>query len=147
MRGLNFRCKIGVLRENGIESVYCHEKGEPENTGVVLRDYYPLDRANELLKLGDISYLKESIENSNFYNRDREVPLYEVESRLYPDEESFLSVGPVDYFYVLRNDGWYVKSMSNLDNYRSINDFVTVDEALLVKPSYKKREEVKTPKW
>ena len=146
MRGLHFRCKIGIQIGESVRSIYCHDGGTPEEVGVVLRDNYDLHQTNELLKLGDMSYLRETPEASNFYARDRELEAYLCEARDYDTVDAFLAIGPVDYFYLLTDDGWKVKSSKDVDNYRVVEEFISIDDALLIKAVYRKPD-VKSPKW
>lgn len=146
MRGLIFRCKIGIQIGESVRSVYCHANGEPDKVGLMLRDNYDLHKTNELLNQGDMSYLGVNLEECNFYSRDRNVDKRDCEARDYETIERFLTVGPVDYFYLLTDDGWRVKSSKDVDNYKVVEDFMSIDDALLIKPVYRKPE-VKTPRW
>lgn len=71
---MSTRSNIGIKRKNGnIEVVYCHSDGYLSYNGKMLLDNYQnLDKVNSLINLGDMSYLKEDIESTFFYGRDRE---------------------------------------------------------------------------
>jgi hypothetical protein len=146
MRGKTARCKIGVLQGDIIKSVYCHQEAFPEVTGILLRDNYDLAKTLQLLEHGDLSYLGKTLQDCNFYARDRHVDLQDCCVREYDSTEKFLSIGAVDYFYLLKDDGWHVISSEYVDNYKVIPNFMTIDDALLVKAQYRKAE-VKVPRW
>ena len=146
MRGLNFRCKIGIQIGESVRSVYCHRGAEPHEVGVMLRDYYDLEKTNELLKQGDMSHLGKTLEECNFYSRDRMLDMRECEAHDYDTVDNFLTFGPVDYYYLLRDNGWVVISSQGVDNYKVVNEFMSVDDALLIKAEYRKPD-VKSPRW
>lgn len=148
MRGLSYRCKVGiVLDDQTISSVYCHQGGEPEIVGILLRDHYNKEETLKLLDMGDMSFLGKNIEETNFYNRDRNLDKRECALRNFDTVDEFLKFGPVDYAYLFKDDQWFVVSAKDVDNYKIIDDFVTIDEALLVKPRYVKKEKIATPMW
>ena len=70
---MSTRSNIGIKRKNGnVEVVYCHNDGYLSYNGKMLLDNYQnLDKVNSLINLGDISSLKEDIESTFFYGRDR----------------------------------------------------------------------------
>jgi hypothetical protein len=56
------RSTIAIKTPKGIRSIYCHYDGYPEHTGAILREkYITPSKINELLELGDISYLGEDV--------------------------------------------------------------------------------------
>ena len=60
-------------KENTIKGIYCHFDGYLEHNGkYLINSYNNYEKVLELINLGDISSLNESIENSIFYGRDRE---------------------------------------------------------------------------
>ena len=71
---MSTRSNIGIKRKNGnVEVVYCHNDGYLSYNGKMLLDnYQEIDKVNSLINLGDMSYLKEDIESTFFYGRDRE---------------------------------------------------------------------------
>lgn len=64
---------INVQSEDGTwYCVYCHWDGYPSHHLPILNEYYSdTKRAMDLVEMGDISVLSESIEDSIFYGRDR----------------------------------------------------------------------------
>ena len=72
---MSTRSRIGVLNENGsIESIYCHADGYPEGVGSLLISHHNSEeKAREIISLGDLSFLGESLETgeTSAYGRDR----------------------------------------------------------------------------
>ena len=64
---------IGIKRLDGsINKIYCHWDGYIEHNGLYLQLCYDTPKKiEELLKLGNLSSLGETIENCNAYHRDR----------------------------------------------------------------------------
>jgi hypothetical protein len=62
-------CNIGVLQESGhCVTVYCHNNGWPRFVGRTLLDHYPSrELAWNLLKNGDIHFLEESVDLTEYY--------------------------------------------------------------------------------
>ena len=60
---ISTRSRIGILKRNGkVETIYCHFDGYIEYNGRMLDEFYnDLKKIKELIKLGDISSLKENI--------------------------------------------------------------------------------------
>lgn len=58
------RCVIGIIRKNGsIECISCHNDGYLQGVGDVLLEHYTdQNKIEHLLKLGDLSALRENIE-------------------------------------------------------------------------------------
>ena len=72
---MSTRGRIGVIKKVGsVESIYCHFDGYLEGVGKMLNDNYQnYNDIKELIKLGNISGLKEKV-NSN--NKDEETIAY-----------------------------------------------------------------------
>ena len=66
------RSIIAKLDDNGVQAIYCHNDGYLSNNGKILDQHYQdEDKVDELLLLGDCSSLKDTIEDTIFYMRDR----------------------------------------------------------------------------
>lgn len=68
------RSRIGILNEDKmtVESVYCHWDGYLSNNGKLLNEHWKdLESVKELIRLGDLSSLGTTIQDSVFYGRDR----------------------------------------------------------------------------
>ena len=122
------RSRIGIERQDGIvESIYCHWDGYVENNGQLLSQHYnDVEKVEELISLGDISYLEERVKPEGYqhtydtpeegvvvaYHRDRGEEFrkprvnYSVEYYWKSDFE--------DYGYLFTKDGvWVVKGFSS----------------------------------
>lgn len=117
---MSTRSNIGIKRKNGnIEVVYCHCDGYLSYNGKMLLDNYQnLDKVNSLINLGDMSYLKEDIESTFFYGRDREEG--STDKRVYNNLEDYLQNVDslfIEYIYLFdetKNKWEYTESY--LDN-------------------------------
>lgn len=70
---MSTRCTIIVKVGEKYKEVYCHHDGYEEHTGKILRNNYNSQAAAEsIVKLGDLSFLGETLETSIFYGRDRQ---------------------------------------------------------------------------
>ena len=101
---MSTRSYIGKLINGNVHSVYCHHDGYPEGVGQTLLNHYNEKNVNQLLELGGISSLCNTIEETaqNAYHED-----VHVDTR-----EDYLSdngpVRSIDYSYLLEDDTWIV---------------------------------------
>ena len=87
--------------KNGlVRHIYCHFDGYPEHNGKILNEHYrDPSKVKELLALGDMSALGETIDSSIFYNRDRKERLHILEPislKELAEEDAY------DYRYLLK---------------------------------------------
>jgi hypothetical protein len=70
---MSTRSNIAIeLKDGLIRNVYCHNDGYPEHNGVILTTHYnDEDSARNLINLGYLSYVGESLETTIAYHRDR----------------------------------------------------------------------------
>lgn len=99
------RSTIAIENEDGsVYFIYCHFDGYLENNGRILLEHYQnRDTVSELVKIGDMSCLEETLEDCVFYS-ERNGPCMAV------NLEDYLKnfEGFQDYNYILRSDGnWY----------------------------------------
>jgi len=140
---MSTRSHIGVHRINEpekIDYIYCHSDGYPEHQGFILTNYYnTIEKVNELMKLGDLSYLGEEIgekhdmdkrtyfqkrENNwcSAFGRDRGETGTEAKTDLY---FKVASDNSVDYFYIFSpsSNKWFCikfnTQLINLDKFTS----------------------------
>jgi hypothetical protein len=89
------------------KSIYCQYDGYPEHHYPILSNFYnTTEKVRELMKMGDISVLDESIESSIFYGRDRkELATKHSTFKSYNDliRES---KGVAGYFYYWDGEKW-----------------------------------------
>jgi len=76
------RSTIGMRTEDGIRAVYCHWDGYPEGVGETLKVAYATKASVvDLLDLGDISSLDDTLERSVFYvDRGEELKIHTFKS-------------------------------------------------------------------
>jgi hypothetical protein len=67
------RSNIGILNQDGIvDYIYCHYDGYIDHNGKTLNEYYNTEeKVRELISLGDMNALTETIDSSIFYKRDK----------------------------------------------------------------------------
>jgi hypothetical protein len=90
------------------KSVYCHYDGYLEHTGQVLLKHYDSVKANQLVALGDNSGVQPTLDEMNFYGRDRDEQ--NVEYQVAHSFEEFLEQVELccaEYYYVMRDGQWY----------------------------------------
>ncbi len=103
------RSRVGVMHGDVCKSVYCHYDGYLEHTGEMLHRHYNSVRANELVALGDNSGVQETVEEMNFYGRDRGEE--DVSWQVAHTFEEFLEQVEscfAEFYYVMRDGVWYV---------------------------------------
>ena len=96
------RSRIAVKQQDGsVKSIYCHFDGYPLYNGATLLDYYPREKANALMEVGNIRQLGVP---PNYH-------LYDQEGIHYKTFELFLEdLGHEgeEYGYILmEDDQWY----------------------------------------
>jgi len=128
------RSAIGIVRDGGIEGIYCHWDGYPQHHGHILLNYYNQEKTNQLMKHGSLSVLGPNIgvkhafsnphpwnsaaylaeeslqENScTFYGRDRGDK--ETESKIFNDVSEFIDYyrsSGAEYSYLMKDGEWYL---------------------------------------
>jgi len=97
------RSYIGKVINGRVHSIYCHWDGYPEGVGSVLLQYYDSEKVDGLLKLGGISSLQETVEESavKAYHEDVNVDIR---------EDYFSNDGDygIEYSYLLEDGVWKV---------------------------------------
>ena len=123
--------------DDTILAIYCHNDGYLSNNGKILDQHYAnKDDVNELLAGGDISSLKDTIENTIFYARDRgednkEAITLKNETELL--KHAFESCD-AEVVYMFAYGTWYVYDNSNKIGDSSYQ-FIELDEALYNVPA------------
>ena len=126
------RSIIAKLDDNGLEAIYCHNDGYLSNNGKILDQHYAnKDDVNELLAGGDISSLKDTIEDTIFYMRDRGEE--NKEATTLKDESALLEFAfeqcDAELVYMFAYGSWYVYDNSNKIGDSSYQ-FIELEEAL-----------------
>jgi hypothetical protein len=61
------RSRIGVMHGDIVKSVYCHWDGYLDNNGRILQEHFDSVKANQLVSLGDLSFLDQVHSNGGEY--------------------------------------------------------------------------------
>jgi len=112
------RSRIAIENQDGsVTSIYCHWDGHIETNGVILNNNYTTkDKVEELIALGDISSLDETINRTVAYHRDNgedlnQKPFNNVEDLF---EDGFSS--GIEYIYCFTKDGiWLVNALGSVN--------------------------------
>lgn len=103
------RSSIALEYADGtIKQIYAHWDGYLAGNGNILLNHYKTPEAvNELISMGDLSSLDETIESTVFYARDR--GRNGVEARSFSDFKDYERNGDFQsYNYIMREGVWYV---------------------------------------
>ena len=91
---------IQETKDGPVQHIYCHYDGFPRYNGKILNEHYrDPAKVKELLALGDMSSLNETIDKSVFYHRDRKERLNINEPltlKEFADEDTY------DYRYLFK---------------------------------------------
>ena len=121
------RSRIAIENQDGtVTSIYCHWDGYTEHNGKILFENYHLTKTEQLIALGDISSLGETIEDTVAYARDRGEDFNQTTFDNVPTlfEAGFNS--GVEYVYCLTKDGRWLVS----DGGPVIDLVVAIEEGL-----------------
>jgi hypothetical protein len=115
------RSRIGIeltdaFGNKQVKSIYCHWDGYPEGVGKTLMDHFDREKTEALINLGDISYLRPSIEKPEGHTFDKPVEGYTVAYHRDRGEKKRMArvdMGVADFFrkdfeqygYVLTEEG------------------------------------------
>ena len=126
------RSIIAKLDDNGVQAIYCHNDGYLSNNGKILDQHYQNEvKVDNLIAQGDASSLKDTIEDTIFYMRDRSEKNKEAtnlnnETKLL--EFAFESCD-AEVVYMYAYGSWYVYDNSNKIGNTSYQ-FIELEEAL-----------------
>ena len=122
------RSTIAIQNEDGtVTGIYCHWDGYTSHNGRILAENYTTEEAvRELIALGDLSSLGETVGTKhdfnnaprgecNAYGRDRGET--DVEAKIYASYSDFLEVMGQEYDYLFTpGKGWTVRYFSGWDS-------------------------------
>ena len=128
------RSIIAKLDDKGVQAIYCHNDGYLSNNGKILDQHYTHEvHVNQLLAEGDISSLRDTIEDSTFYMRDRGEK-YKEATNLHNEtkllEFAFESCD-AEVVYMFAYGAWYVYDNTDAIG-NSSYQFIELEEALYV---------------
>ena len=126
------RSVIAKLDSKGVQAIYCHNDGYLSNNGKILDQHYANEvKVDNLIAQGDISSLKDTIEDTIFYHRDRgednkEAVNLNNETKLL--EHAFESCD-AEVVYMFAYGSWYVYDNANTIGNCSYH-YIELEEAL-----------------
>ena len=126
------RSIIAKLDDKGVQAIYCHNDGYLSNNGKILDQHYQNEvKVDNLIAQGDASSLRDTIEDTTFYMRDRgeenkEATNLHNETKLL--ELAFESCD-AEVVYMYAYGSWYVYDNSDAIGNKSYQ-FIELEEAL-----------------
>lgn len=137
---MSTRSNIAIERKNKtVEVVYCHWGGYLSYNGQILLDNYKdINKINNLISKGDISYLGENIEGCDFYEDEN----YSARSFKSLDEYlKQIDTVCIEYIYIFsESEGkWYY--IETNDNWKFKKPVTKEQLKLLTQEEIKKSEE------
>ena len=96
-----------------VKVIYVHSDGYPYGVGdTLVKHYSTYNKAKQLFKYGDASFLADTLEECSFYNRDwgrKEGP-----ARSYRDEWMYMydmkGENMIEYIYIFKDNRWHVST-------------------------------------
>ena len=94
-----------------IRSIYIHWDGYLSHVGKLLRDHYNTQElADSLVSMGDCSSLDRSLEDSTFYNRDRNEDWDDVQPNVSATLQDSLNDNAQSFDYYFEDGVWHLLS-------------------------------------
>ena len=123
------RSIIAKLDDKGIQAIYCHNDGYLSNNGKILDQHYQNEvKVDNLIAQGDASSLRDTIEDTTFYMRDRG-EIYKEATNLH-NETVLLKYAfeecDAEVVYMFAYGYWYVYN-------DDVKQFIELEEALYVR--------------
>ena len=128
------RSIIAKLDDKGVQAIYCHNDGYLSNNGKILDQHYANEvKVDNLIAQGDASSLKDTIEDTIFYHRDKGdcyegVKAVNLNNETKLLEHAFESCD-AEVVYMFAYGSWYVYDNSNKIGDSSYQ-FIELEEAL-----------------
>jgi hypothetical protein len=140
---MSTRCLIAKDYGNKFKAIYCHWDGYPSYTGIMLYEYYKDDSViDELLALGDISYLAKNIKPKPNEIHSFENPVKDVVVAYHRDRGEDICIREFEnltqlfdnahdswceFLYLWRNQEWEVYDISANPLKNMAYDFILKD--------------------
>ncbi len=119
---MSTRSNIALVKKGGaVEAIYCHQNGYPEGIGQTLAKCYgEEEEVAELLVLGAVSILRDTLETCVFYRRDFGAENMEAEryASLAECVEAQDSDVFTEWLYLFADDRWWVRAWQGDGFYR-----------------------------
>ena len=128
------RSIIAKLDDKGIQAIYCHSDGYLSNNGKILDQHYQNEvKVDNLIIQGDCSSLKDTIEDTIFYHRDKKEHYGRVKAVNLNDEKALIKHAfetcDAEVVYMFAYGSWYVYDNSDKIGNTS-HQFIELEEAL-----------------
>ncbi len=120
--------RIGILNNNVYKSVYLNNTNDFKKLALTFRkNYKKNDLVNDLINNGDINFIGDNLEKTNFFYRDKGDPWEGCvpfeETKINSLEDININSSPVDLYLTFFNNKWYAtKAYEN--NWISITKFI-----------------------
>ena len=126
------RSIIAKLDDKGVQAIYCHNDGYLSNNGKILDQHYKDEvKVDNLIAQGDCSSLKNTIEDTTFYHRDKNEPYSRVKAVNLNDDiqliEHAFQKCDAELVYMFAFGYWYVYSIED-----NTYEFVELESELYV---------------
>lgn len=113
------RSRIGIVNKDGsIRSIYCHWDGYPEGVGSILhKNYQDRDKVEELISLGSISSLGDSIHTTISYVKNFGEKMKDnapMEHRHFQSFKKYFQSSDQQWAYLFDPDGKWVTYRSSI---------------------------------
>jgi len=128
------RSVIAKLDDKGIQAIYCHNDGYLSNNGKILDQHYANEvKVDNLIAQGDASSLKDTIEDTIFYHRDKGDCYEGVKAVNLNNETKLLEHAfetcDAELVYMFAYGSWYVYDNANTIGNCSYH-YIELEEAL-----------------
>jgi len=128
------RSVIAKLDDKGIQAIYCHNDGYLSNNGKILDQHYANEvKVDNLIAQGDCSSLKDTIEDTIFYHRDKGDCYEGVKAVNLNNETKLLEHAfetcDAELVYMFAYGSWYVYDNANTIGNCSYH-YIELEEAL-----------------
>ena len=128
------RSVIAKLDDKGVQAIYCHNDGYLSNNGKILDQHYQNEvKVDNLIAQGDASSLKDTIEDTIFYHRDRGDCYEGVKAVNLNNETKLLEHAfekcDAEVVYMFAYGSWYVYDNANTIGNCSYH-YIELEEAL-----------------
>lgn len=118
------RSFIGLEQDKQVKYIYCHHDGYLEGVGaVLLQCYKKLDKVKQLIKLGDISSIRQEIEQIQPYDKEPHITFCRLDE--YLNQSVALDLN-IEYFYLFKENKWLYAPKDK--EFKTLTDKVILQE-------------------
>ena len=127
---MSTRSNIAHLRKDGtVRAIYCHWDGYLEHNGYILKKHYNESNIEELLDLGDLSFLDASPLTCYAYGRD--CGESDVQAKVYNSlGEYIIKYCDQDFNYLLKDGVWFYWNWDEAGEMKEVPNLKDLDKGL-----------------